>query len=376
MSVETNAALLSALVESGLEYEVLGHARFDEPIVAVEAGGTREPGVVIVAGAHATEHAGVAAAVALSQTLETDRRVTIIPTRDPVGLNGYRWALHRVLGREVALNSFAGLADLLKSRGEAVYAADEMVLGLLDDVGFATVPPGQDGESSQFHLLKRLKTLQHRVPDVLEPYRGRRILLPPGQPAVPSNGDFERAYSMVVSPDGEALHFNRYFDRAWAPVETRTVRSVINAVDPGVVFDLHETQVADERVFATLNEQGTDGGDAAQMTVARATIDGAMGAGAETATDDDIAAMATITKSDPDADDEAELYERVADGIYRKPDPSRRNEGQNLTDYATSQGRIAMTLETGMLAPEARRADRHVAAVRAGIDAFSDLDRS
>lgn len=376
MGFETNAALLSGLSESGLQYEVLGHARFDEPIVAIEAGGTQEPGVVIATGAHATEHAGVAAAVTLSQTLETDRRVTVIPTRDPVGLNGYEWTLNRVLARDVELDGFAELAALLRSEGEAVYEADEMVLALLDDVGFATVPPGRDGESSQFHLLKRIKALQHAAPEALEPYRGRRILLPAGQPAVPSNGDFDRAYSMVVSPDGEALHFNRYFDRQWAPVETRAVRSVVQAVDPGLVYDLHETQVAEDRVFATLNDQATSERNAAQKTVATATIDGAKSAGATTATDDDIAAMATITKSDPDADDEAALYDRVADGIYRKPDPSRRNEGQNLTDYATAQGRIAMTLETGMLAPEDERARRHVAAVRTGIEAFSDLDRS
>ena len=375
MGFETNDALLEAVSAAGLDYEVLGHARFDEPIVTIDAGGTQDPGVLIATGAHATEHAGVAAAVTVSEELVTDQRVTVIPTRDPIGLNGYEWALDRVLGRNVDLQSFKELAALLREEGDAVYESEGLTLALLDDLGFAAVPPGQDGESSQFHLLKRFKAMQHKAPEALDPYRGRQILLPAGQPKVPSNENFDRAYSMVISPDGESLHFNRFFDRAWAPVETRAVRNVIEQEDPGLVFDLHETQVAEDRVFLTLNDQASPERNDAQQSVAKATIAGATAAGGETAHVEDIEAMATITKADPDAETGG-LYDPVADGIYRKPDPERRNEGQNLTDYATADGRIAMTLETGMLAPEAQRADLQVRAVKRGLEAFSELNRS
>ena len=60
--------------------------------VLLAPGTSRTSGIALTAGAHANEQAGVCSAVELVDTLETDRRLDVVPTRDPVGLDGYETA--------------------------------------------------------------------------------------------------------------------------------------------------------------------------------------------------------------------------------------------------------------------------------------------
>ena len=68
----------------------LGCAPDGAPVISIRTGGDKTPAVFISAGSHATEQAGVSAAVALVEQLKTEHQVHIIPTRDPIGMNGVR----------------------------------------------------------------------------------------------------------------------------------------------------------------------------------------------------------------------------------------------------------------------------------------------
>lgn len=364
----TNDELLGALQDAGHDYRELGRTPMGEPLVVAETGGTAEPTVFVTAGAHATEQAGVSATVELLDTLDTDHRVAVVPTRDPVGLNGYEWALGRALCRNVVLDSFDDLEATLRSEGDVVYDEDGLLLALVGDTGFASMLPG--AESSQLSLMKRLKRMQHEEPEPIEPFRGRRLYLPAGQPDIEGSGTFNRAYTLVVSPDGQVLHLNRFFDAGWAPVESRCLREFMDDLQPGITFDLHETQLIEDRYFVVSypTERTVDPGTADR--IAREITGTVRDAGAEFATDDDVRRMSRITTSNPDEADESDLIDRIAPGAYRAGDPARRDEGLNATDLAARSYGLAYGTETGMWASFADRTDWLTATVHVGLSAF------
>ena len=90
--------LLERLDAKGHSYQILGCAPDGQPLVCVRAGGDKTPAILISAGSHSTEQAGVSAAMELIDTLDTDHQVYIIPCRDPIGLNGFAYALSLSLG--------------------------------------------------------------------------------------------------------------------------------------------------------------------------------------------------------------------------------------------------------------------------------------
>ena len=74
-----------------------------------------EPAVFISAGSHSTGQAGVTAAVELIDELETEHQVYVVPTRDPIGMNGYDYAHSLGLEEEVRIESIEELDTILAS---------------------------------------------------------------------------------------------------------------------------------------------------------------------------------------------------------------------------------------------------------------------
>jgi hypothetical protein len=131
------ADLLALLKQRGHAWRQIGIAPDKSPVVAVRAGGNKLPAVFISAGAHATEHAGVAAAVELIDRLQTEHAVWVVPTRDPIGLNGFRYALSLGLGETPAIGTPEEAERLLRDKGEILYEKDDVLLALLGEYGYA-----------------------------------------------------------------------------------------------------------------------------------------------------------------------------------------------------------------------------------------------
>lgn len=367
--------VLEAVESSGKPYQVLGYAPGGEPIVAVETGGNREPPVLISAGAHATEHAGVCAAVELIDELETDHRTVIVPCRDPVGLNGYNHALSLGLGMNPELTTYGEVESLLKKEGEILYEEDDFILSLIGGYAYGTQRPSDNAGAA---ILMRLKQFTETHPDVLDQLRGRRIFGTPSLTGVDGSEGLDRAYTVVVDPEGTPMHLNRFFSTSWGPVESRCMTRKMDEVQPGLTFDNHETTGHADRFHISLRPQRTDEGDKQEQAIAREITSVVSDSGVTLATDNDVLGepTKTVAHDSTNRPDES-FYSRAGDGCYwvdpNLTSPPRLGEGFNATDYAAEKYGLSYTLETGMYGSLDSRIDMAITSVQTGVGEFERL---
>ena len=130
--------ILKQIEQKGYSSQVLGHTPDGAPLVCIRTGGEKTPAIFISAGSHSTEQAGVGAAMGLLDVLDTEHQVYVIPTRDPMGMNGYAYTLSLSLGEEPVLNSVEDVEKILRARGEVLYEEDETVIAIIGEYGYST----------------------------------------------------------------------------------------------------------------------------------------------------------------------------------------------------------------------------------------------
>ena len=194
------AELLEAVGATESPVRVLGYTIDGSPLVCARGGGDRLPAIFITAGSHSTEHAGVSAAVELINGLQTDHQVYVLPTRDPIGLNGFGRALGLGLGGEPEFSSYDEVERILRTEGDALFEEDDLILSLIGEYGYTCGRPGTDRVCPQWRCYNRLQRLGREEPGALAPLKGRRVFMVPGQPEIEGAGDFGRA--AVTEPPG------------------------------------------------------------------------------------------------------------------------------------------------------------------------------
>lgn len=372
---DTYRELLEAVEQTESSYRVLGYAPGGHPLIVVETGGSRDPPILITAGVHATEQAGVSAAVELIEAIESKHKVYILPSRDPVGLNGYEHALELALGEPVDIESYAALEQFLKEKADVFYKEDDFLLTLIGDTGFATKQPVRDGTRT---ILNELKKFTETAPDILEPFKGRRIYSPPGHVDVHGAMDLERAYTIVVSPDGTPLHLNRFFSSEWAPIESRCVAQLFKELEPKLFFDNHETSDQEDRYHISLRFQHSDQANQEERRIALSITNAITESGVELATDEERLDKPTkFVGHDPSSQPDEPFYSRAGPGAYwvdpNVTSPPRHGEGLNATDYAAEHYGYAFTLETGMKDEFEDRKNAAVQSVKVGVREFEKI---
>lgn len=331
--------LLTVLKQRGHEPRVLALAPDRSPVVAVRGGGDRKPAIFISAGSHATEQAGVAAAVELIGQLKTKHELHVIPCRDPIGLNGFRHALSLSLGETPAIASVEEAEAMLRKKGEVLHDSDGTLLALIGEHGYAN-----RGLYRQFP----------RGEKFLEPLKGRRIWFPSRYTDVPGSGPLERAYTLVVTPAGEILHLNRFHDTAWAPAEVRATRALMAEIKPGLTLDLHE--YAGDAYWFSARKQKTDADNVWELRMAREAIRAVGAAGAKLAADD----------YSPGS-----FFSKLERGVFWL-DPGQRGEGLNLADFAANKYGCSFTVETGMRQPFEQRVRLSMLTVQTMVKVFEE----
>lgn len=353
------AELLDAVSSTGAQVRTLGHTVDGSPLVCARSGGDRLPAIFITAGSHSTEHAGVSAAVELISRLDTEHQVYVLPTRDPVGLNGYARALKLGLGEAPACDSYDEVEDILRREGKVLFEEDDLVLSLIGDYGYTCGRPQGERVCPQGRFYRRLQRLHEEEPEVLEPLKGRRVFMVPGQPGVEGAGDFGRAYTLVISLDGEILHINRFHDTVWAPIEPRATVGLMAAIRPGISFDIHESQYMDDRYWLSARRQMDDEGQEWEERAARATIAAVEAAGAKLAEDGDM----------PPG-----WFDSTQQAVYWL-DATRRGEGFNLMDFASRYHGMAFGTEMGMYGSFEHRVTLGMVTVQTAVSVFEERYR-
>ena len=356
--------LMTRLQRNGHAMSALGCAPDGSPVVAVRAGGDKLPAILITAGAHSTEHAGVSAAVELIDALDTEHQVYVIPTRDPVGLNGFAHALGMGLGGETFFETFEEIEEILREEGEVAFDEDDLVVSLIGEYGYASCRPGQGRSDPQWAGYLKLQELAEKQPEVLEPFKGRRLYMVPGQAGVEGTGNFGRAYTLVISLEGEVLHLNRFHDTAWAPVEPRCTRQLMEVIQPGISFDIHESQLMGDKYWLSARHQRDEENQKWEEKAARATIQAIADCGATLAEDRDVLGVPI----------EETWFTKSEKGVYWM-DANVRGEGLNLMDYASRFYGMAFGTEMGMFGSFTHRVKLGMVTVQSAVQVFEERYR-
>lgn len=330
--------VLATLKRRGREVRVLGCAPDQSPIVAVRCGGDKLPAIMISGGAHSTEHAGAFATVEVIERLKTKHVVWVVPARDPIGLSGFRHALSLGLGKSPKLESIDELPDFLRKNGEVLLDADGTLLVMIGEYGYAN---------------KGLLHKFEKSAPILEPLRGRRIWFTSSRTDTQGSAPLERAYTLIVAPDGEILHLNRFHDTRWVPAEVRSLRNLMAEVRPALTFDLHEHDHG-PFFWMSARKQRNQDDEIWERRMAGAAAQAVKASGSELA---------------PEKYSPGSFFEKLEPGVFWL-DAQKRGEGLNLIDFAAKRYGPGFTIETGMQCPFEERVRQHLLVVQTAVDLF------
>ncbi|CAN0454882.1 unnamed protein product, partial [Phaeothamnion confervicola] len=138
--LRTNADLAAAMRSAGGTVEPLGITAFDEPIWMGRFGGDRGAPIVITAGSHADEVAGVFAAIDLAESLQSDHPIYIIPARDPLGWNGFAHTLQRADPSAPLVTTHEDARTVLE-RHEVLHDDGDLIIADTGPCCFASIRP-------------------------------------------------------------------------------------------------------------------------------------------------------------------------------------------------------------------------------------------
>lgn len=355
----TSASVHEVLRRSGKPVRRLGSAFGGEEVLYAQTGGERLPPILITAGCHTPEAAGVVATLRLLDELQTDRKTYVIPLRDPFGFNDFDHCLSALLGRPAVVASHAETVALLRPDGALIWDRRDLAIGLLGEAAIVTMDTHDDPHGYDF-VLGELNRVNTDEPSVVEALRGRRFFVPSLLPTSEGAGRYGRTYTGFVSPEGKTLSLSQFFDRDDAPPEVRCLKELVDAVKPGITFDCHEDG---GHAFYLPARRKPDEPERSERIV-RAMRDAVEAGGYPLADFAGFAAKAAHYRPfwPP--------YHQPTDkpGLFWT-DGLKRGIGYILVDYVLRYG-FAMPTETGWEAPLADRADCHVRAVLAGIEEF------
>src|SRR5262245_54226335 len=131
----SSRSVYEALRASGKPLRRLGITLGGEEIVCAETGGERRPAILVTAGAHSPEVAGVLGGLRILEKIQTEHKTYVIPMRDPFGFNDFDHCLGFLLDQRVTVRSHAEGVALLERYGTVLLRSADFCLALLGEIG-------------------------------------------------------------------------------------------------------------------------------------------------------------------------------------------------------------------------------------------------
>lgn len=353
MEVQTNQAIGAWLREAGGGDASLATTEFDEPIWAGKFGGDKLPAIVITAGSHADEVAGVFAALKLARDIQTDHAVYVIPCRDPLGWNGFSSTLSRALPGVAPVHSYEEAANVLRG-GEVIYDDGALVIAEVGPLTFVTEPP-EKWMSTQITRHKLPRLLSENL-ELAARLRNTRILVPGNVEVSDGRTPYTYGGHTAYIGDGYFAQLNRFFDRHDGPIEVTALRDFVDRIKPGLVLDLHEGFSSNYYLFTHASSSP------ATLAMAKTMIDAVRDSGARIATRDELEPVWGPKTS-------AGILSE-GEGIYAMGAPSA-DAHSSFSGYCDQFG-ISITTESGMEASVDTRVSMIEVGSRAVITAFAE----
>jgi hypothetical protein len=231
--------VLDRLYDSGKQLQEWGKAIDGMPLLSARMGGDKQPAILIAAGSHATETAGVHAALTMLERLETEHEVHILPLRDPFGFAGAQHCLSFAARRPVTVSSHQDVVEYLGANATKLWQQERVSIFSLGGIGFVW-NECKAGLDSFWDMFVAVGDLANQRPDILHPLRGQSIMLLNPSMDVEGAGENQRCWHGYLSANGGWLHLNRMLGSADAAPEVAALNALMQTIRPGLTNDLHE----------------------------------------------------------------------------------------------------------------------------------------
>ncbi|MCD6562843.1 MAG: hypothetical protein J7K23_02860 [Thermoproteales archaeon] len=218
------------------------------PICAFNVCGKEDPPIIITGGAYGMSKAPVYATFELILTLNYERRIIMIPSRDPVGFHSISEIITYMF--DTKIENINEIKDIVRENGgRIVIEKDETWLGIIKNVGFFCTDKNDiNSRDFLYHLLQKY--------NLWEETDGIRILTPILITGNPKNDSFHTLYI----DNRKILDYDTFISIENSIPESHSFIKFVEITQPMLLIDLEEhsnnmlikINTGDEKIYASL----------------------------------------------------------------------------------------------------------------------------
>jgi len=195
--------------------------------------GEERPNIMITAGVHGDEPAGVIAAIKAAEALPVSANLYVLFCRDPAGYSSLEHIFSRMFEEDIKITNYNDLDMICANYGELIKLGD-LRIGIFKNICLVFKPDFEKVSSAK--IARNLDKALNEDKDLREKLDRMRVIIPslsyrPGNPKIVS-----RAFYIV---EGTVVDYDCLSDKIDLP-ESIALRSFIDKIRPVLVLDLHE----------------------------------------------------------------------------------------------------------------------------------------
>ena len=198
----------------------------------IEAGEDR-PNILITAGVHGDEPAGVLAAIKAAEALPVSANLYVLFCRDPVGYSPLEHVFSEMFEEKIQIADYNDLNTLCKNYGEII-ELEELTIGIFRNICLVYKPGFE--KTTSIMIAKSLSNILNTSEDLREKLDRMRVLVPSLSRKSEKLEIVSRAFYVM---DGKVIDYDCLSKEIDLP-ENIALRDFIDSIKPSLIIDLHE----------------------------------------------------------------------------------------------------------------------------------------